>query len=406
MADCKDLVPTVWGPEFTEGLLPSSQQVSLLYHLSYLCLAKFPKLERLLRMRCVDTQMLFGSSEAVMLKCVGTSNNLVTSLFPILINAIECNKPTLAVKYLEKAKTWITEIIQDVDRMVQRYEALNKDVAMTTSDINTEKKETEAALKNLAQEQKAMMDAIKGLEGNMRSSTTKINEIQREIDAKNSELQNAVRDLACKTQKLSMIAACVPFIGAIIKAAEESKFVPQATANIKRLEADVNRLNDSKNAEKQREWTLQIQLIDKRMQLSKLQIELGIIPEPTHLSDVQIYLSKIQQILNDLKVFWEKVLGLLGLIKAKTFVGEDLIDEPDLKNDFVMSIRKASAIWRSFGDSCNKAVVIFRIQSKDAYKFLETDPSTLSPQEWQRQYDCVKKQLENLKVCGTSAVNY
>ncbi|XP_066524814.1 epidermal growth factor receptor substrate 15-like [Hoplias malabaricus] len=403
MADSKDLVSTVWGPEFTEGLLPASQQVSLLYHLSYLCLAKFPKLERLLRMRCVETQMLFGTSEAVLLKCVGTSNNLVTSLFPILIKTIEGNKPAVAVKYLEKAKAWITEIIQDVSRMVEKYEALNQNVATTTSDVNTEKKETEAALEKLKKEQQALMDAIKELEGTMKSSTAKIEELKKEIDAKNAELQNAVKEMAAKCQKFSIVAACVPFIGAIIKAAEESKFVPEGTANIKKLEADVNRLYDSKNLERQKEWTMQIQLIDKRMELTKLQIQLGIIPEPTYLNDVQLYLSKIQQILIELKGFWEKVRSLLDVIKQKTFVNEDLIDEPDFKDEFVKSIQNACGIWGSFGDSCNKAVVIFKIQSKDAYKFLEIDPSTLSPDVWQKQYDSVKKQLEDLKVGRTSA---
>ncbi|KAL7872571.1 hypothetical protein SRHO_G00075540 [Serrasalmus rhombeus] len=118
----KEVVPvtSVWSSGFVEELLPSSQQVCLLYHISYLCLAKFPKLERLLRMRAVETQLLFGSSEAVLLKCVGTSQNLVSSLFPMLIHAVEKNKPVLAIKYLEKARTWIMEIIHDVEKMVDR----------------------------------------------------------------------------------------------------------------------------------------------------------------------------------------------------------------------------------------------------------------------------------------------
>jgi len=32
----------------------------------------------------------------------------------------------------------------------------------------------------------------------------------------------------------------------------------------------------------------------------------------------------------------------------------------------------------------------FSLQNKDAYKFLEVNPSSLSPEEWKRQYDVVK----------------
>lgn len=57
---------------------------------------------------------------AVFSQCVGTSSNLVTSLFPMLMKAVEKNKPVLAVKYLEKARAWINDIIRAVDDMVKR----------------------------------------------------------------------------------------------------------------------------------------------------------------------------------------------------------------------------------------------------------------------------------------------
>ncbi|XP_066525861.1 chromosome partition protein Smc-like [Hoplias malabaricus] len=407
MADSKEIVPLTWGPGFIDELLPSSQQISLLFQLSYLCLGKFPKLERLLRMRAVETQLLFKSSEAVMLKCVGTSQNLVSSLFPMLITATQKNKPILAVKFLEKARTWIVDIIQEVEKMVQRYETLNKDVTTTTSDVNTEKKETENALQKLSKEHQALTDALNELEEQLKRTTDEIEEIQKNIDYKMNALQNAARDLAAQTQKFSIVASVVPFIGAIIKAAKESEFVPEATALIKRLESELNDLYSSKSTAKQREWSLQLQLIDKRMTLAKLQVDLGIIPKPTHLQDVQMYLSKIQKILIDLKGFWENVYSLLGIIKDKTFVGEDLIEEPELREEFLQSISEASKMWGSFGVSCNKSVQIFQNQSKDAYKFLEIDPSSLCIEEWQKQYDDVKKQLQDLNVsssCKTPAI--
>ncbi|KAL7872579.1 hypothetical protein SRHO_G00075620 [Serrasalmus rhombeus] len=255
-------VTSVWSSGFVEELLPSSQQVSLLYHISYLCLAKFPKLEMLLQMRALEIQLLFGSSEAVLLKCVGTSQ-LVSSLFAMLIRTVEKNNPVLAIKYLEKARTWINEIIHDVEKMVDRYDTHKKDVATTTRDVITE------------------------------NST---------------------------------------------------------------------------------------------------------IPAPTHLGEVQYFLSKIQKILVQLKGFWENVYSLLGAIKDKTFVDEDLIDDPEYKEEFVKSIQAASKVWEGFGLSCGKAVQIFRIQSKDAYSFLEIDPSSLSEDVWQKEYDSVKQKLQQLKI--------
>ncbi|ROI49014.1 hypothetical protein DPX16_7169 [Anabarilius grahami] len=55
-------------PEFIQDLLPSAERTALLYHLSFLCLGGFPKLERMIRDQAIETQMLFGSSEAVLLK--------------------------------------------------------------------------------------------------------------------------------------------------------------------------------------------------------------------------------------------------------------------------------------------------------------------------------------------------
>ncbi|XP_036438706.1 uncharacterized protein LOC118816288 [Colossoma macropomum] len=395
------VVPTSWSPGFIEELLPSSQQVSLLYHLSYLCLAKFPKLERLLRMRAVETQLLFGSSEAVLLKCVGTSQNLVSSLFPMLTHAVEKNKPTLAVQYLEKARTWINEIIRDVEKMVERYDIHNRDVATTTSDIITEKKETDKQLSQLSKDIAAMMETVKKLEAELNKTTAQLTETEKKIDAKNRELQNLVRDAAAKSSRLAILAALVPFIGPLLKAFYEARNAPAVAENIKALESELNQLSAEKTSLKQQQWNLQVQIIDWRMKLAKLQLDKDSIPEPTYLGEVQRYLTKIQKILIQLKGFWENVYSLLGTIKERTFVGEHL-DEPDFKEEFLKSIRTASQIWEAFGQSCGRAVQIFRVQSKDAYRFLEIDPASLSQAVWQKEYDSVKERLQQLKVFDDS----
>ncbi|KAL6485522.1 hypothetical protein MHYP_G00049140 [Metynnis hypsauchen] len=399
MANSKEVaVTSSWSPAFIEELLSSSQQVCLLYHISYLCLAKFPKLERLLRIRAVETQLLFGSSEAVMLKCVGTSQNLVSSLFPMLIRAVEKNKPAMAVKYLEKARTWITEIIHEVEKMAARYDTHNRDVATTTSDVVTEKKETEKRLSQLSKEIKAMTEETEKLDAELKKTTADLAETEKKIGEKNNELQNLVRDAAAKSSGLGVLAAVVPFIGPIVKSIYDAKTSPEIAEKTKALESELNRLTAEKISLKQKEWNLQIQTIDWRMKLAKLQIDKGTIPEPTHLGEVQRFLTKIQQILIALQGFWEKVNSMLGTIKDRTFANEDIVDDPDFKEVFVKSIQTASEVWEGFGLSCGKAAEIFRVQSKDSYSFLEIDPSSLSKDVWQKEYDSVKEKLLQLKV--------
>ncbi len=106
MADCKELVSSdcTWSPEFIQELLPSAERTALLYHLSYLRLGNFPKLERLIRERAVETQMLFGSSEAVLLKVnqkPQASSFILLSFFsvhthrnkiPLLASILKCIK--------------------------------------------------------------------------------------------------------------------------------------------------------------------------------------------------------------------------------------------------------------------------------------------------------------------------
>ncbi|XP_035385130.1 uncharacterized protein LOC118241871 [Electrophorus electricus] len=400
MANSKELVPTnsVWSPGFTEELLPTSKQISLLYHISYLCLAKFPNLERLLRKRAVETQLLFGSSEALLLKCMGTSHTLVSSLFPMLIHAIEKNKPTLAVKYLDKARTWIGELITDVDKMVQSYVQHNGDVATTTSDIITEKANTEAKSEQLSKEVQEMEGAIKTLEEKLAGVRNELEDTKRKIDAKNLELESYVRDMTSKSSGLGIFAAIVPFIGPLVKSIYDAATSPAAAAKIKALENQLNQLISQKTALMNQQWSIEVQQIDLQMKLAKVKIAKGSIPSPVHLNEVQRYLTKIQNILIQIKNFWEKVHSMLGVMQKTTFVNEDLVDEPELKEEFVDSIQKASEIWSMFGCSCGKAAEIFKIQSKDAYAFLEIDPSSLSDAVWQEEYNSVMGQLQEMKV--------
>ncbi|XP_035385045.1 uncharacterized protein LOC118241840 [Electrophorus electricus] len=248
-------------------------------------------MERLLKKRAVETQLLFGSSEALLLKCMGTSHTLVSSLFPMLIHAIEKNKPTLAVRYLEKARTWIGELIADVDKMVQSYVQHNGDVATTTSDIITEKANTEAKSEQLSKEVQEMEGAIKTLEEKLAGVRNELEDTKRKIDAKNLELESYVRDVTSKSSGLGIFAAIVPFIGPIVKSIYDAATSPAAAAKIKALENQLNQLTSQKTALMNQQWSIEVQQIDLQMKLAKVKIDKGSIPSPVHLNEVQRYLT-------------------------------------------------------------------------------------------------------------------
>ncbi|KAL7889046.1 hypothetical protein AOLI_G00040200 [Acnodon oligacanthus] len=398
MAQSKEVVPyKLWDTRFVEELVPCSQQVSMLYHLSYLCLAKFPKLERLLRMRAVETQLLFVSSEAVMLKCASTSQNLVSSLFPMLTLAIERNKPMLAVRYLEKAKMWIKEITDDVKQIAERYNEHNKNLATTTSDIITGKKNIKKASTALSQEIEIIDKTLMDLESQKTQATEELEKTEEQMVSKRNEIEGLVAAESIAGSFLQILICLLPdiwFFIILIQLVAGSAM----TINTKSLELDLNQLGTEKNSLKQKVWNLELKIFDWQMKRDTLQNSKDSLPGLQQFELVQRCLTKIQDILIQLKGFWDNVSSLLDTMKNKTFVNEDLIEDPELHDVFLKSIQTASEMWEKFGGSSVKAVEIFRVQSKGAYSFLETDPSSLSEEEWQTEFNKVKYQLQQLKV--------
>ncbi|XP_056090947.1 uncharacterized protein LOC130070550, partial [Rhinichthys klamathensis goyatoka] len=389
----------LWSPEFTQELLPAAQKTALLYHLSYLCLGKFTNLERIIRSRAVETQLLFGSSDATMLKCILTSENLVKSLFPMLVTAVEKNKPTLAVKFLEKARGWIKDIITDVDKIVEKYDLHNKDVASSTSDVIQEKQDTDKKITEQDQELKVINKALNEMKSKLQKTTAELAETEKKINSKTQEIQEFARCITQTSKGLGIFAAVVPFIGPLVKGIYDAVKDPQHTAHIKALEAQLNVLIAEKTDQKQQHWQIELQIIDWQMKAARASFDRKSIPNPIHLNEVQKSLSKIQDILIQLKNFWESVGQMLDNLEQKTFVGEDLIEEIyAFKEEFIDSIKSATEAWSSFGEGCQRASAIFKLQTRDAYKFLEVSPSSLSAEQWQIQYRRVKKQLEKIDV--------
>ncbi|XP_067291059.1 uncharacterized protein [Pseudorasbora parva] len=396
MADSKMAVSKS-GPDFMQDLIPTAQKTALLYNLSYLCLANFTNLERLIRSRAVETQGLFGSSDSIMLKCIGTSKNLVESLFPMLMTAVETNKPTLAVKFLDKAREWIKDIITAVEGLVKKYEIHNKDVASTTSDVIKEKQETDTKIEEKSKELKEIEKTLDDLKSKLQKITEELVETENKINNKCKEIQDFAMAKSQTNTGLGIFASLVPFIGPLIKSIYDAVNDPKDIAQMEALEAELNCLLAEKSDLKQQEWQLQVKIIDLQMKAATGSFELNAIPDPIHLNEVQKSLTQIQEILIQLKIFWEYVAEMLKYLEQKTFVGEDLIEDlADLKDEFLQTIEVASEAWSSFGEGCKRASVIFRLQNEDAYKFLEVSPSSLSKEEWEKEYESVKKQLENI----------
>ncbi|XP_016323960.1 uncharacterized protein LOC107674493 [Sinocyclocheilus anshuiensis] len=382
-----------WSPEFIQELLPSAERTALLYHLSYLCLGGFPKLERLIRERAIETQLLFGSSEAVLLKCVGTSSNLVASLFPILKKAVEMNKPVLALRYLEKAKAWISDIITAVDDMVKRYDQQNKSVATCTSNVFEEQEETQEKQTKHSDEMKGLEDALAKLEVELRKNVDDMKKNEKKIKDSTNELQDRIRKYEEKQRSLFFMVFQILF-GVSQDFSKIAGYVA--------IEDKLSHLETEKNHLRNNEWDIKIRQTDLQLKLATNKIKMGEIPSTVHLTEVQQCLHQIQQVLVDLKKFWEKVGVTLDTLKDKTFVGEDIIDLEDLKDVFLASIEEAGKYWQRFGACSQRAQGVFSVQSKDAYKFLEINPSWLTEEERSKQYASIMKKLKKNGPRGSS----
>ncbi|XP_052407380.1 uncharacterized protein LOC127952717 [Carassius gibelio] len=388
MANSKAIVDdnSIMRADFIQELLPSAERTALLYHLTFLSLGGFPKLERLIRDQAIETQLLFGSSEALLLRCVGTSSNLVTSLFPILINAVEKNKPVLAVRYLMKAKEWIADIITQVDDIVKRYDTHNQSVKKSTSDVYQEQAETKEKKEKKSDEMKGLEDALAKLNGDLGKVVNKMEGIEEQIEKTTKELNSFIRRF--QEEHGHWTVKFLDFFRGHPDAMKE----PTAIA----LDIKLKQLDTEKRLLRNEEWEIKNKQLDLQLQLANCKIRIGEIPDPDNLTEVQLCLSQIQQILVDLKKFWEKVDAILSTLKDRTFAGEEIVDMEDMKDEFIDSIEDAAKYWKRFGLCCQKAQGVFSVQSRDAYKFLEINPSSLSEEERKQQHSSITEKLKKI----------
>ncbi|KAL6485521.1 hypothetical protein MHYP_G00049130 [Metynnis hypsauchen] len=249
-----------------------------------------------------------------------------------------------------------------------------------------------------------MEDALQKLNEELKTFNEKVAEIEKQISDKSQELETHVKGVTSTNKGLGIFASVVPFVEAILNSMLNVNTGPDVAEKTRALENALNRLTSERNSLKMQEWTVQLKVIDEGMKLAQKKIDQGAIPDPVHLGEVQQCLTKIQHILIQLRSFWEKVLAMLESIRDKTFVDENLVDDPEEKELFISSIQEASKVWKSFGLFCGEATKIFKEQTRDAYKFLETDPPNPKSEAWKQEYDSVTEQLKNMNICKNNNV--
>ncbi|XDV48219.1 hypothetical protein PO909_017669, partial [Leuciscus waleckii] len=239
--------------------------------------------------------------------------------------------------------------------------------------MDTDKKITEQD-----QELKLIEKTLNDMKSELQKTTAELDETKKKINGKSQEIQDFARSITQASTDLGIFAAMVPFFGLLVKSIYDAVKDPKDTAQLKALEAQLNILIAEKTALKQKQWQVQLQIMDLQMKAAKASFDRSSIPDPIYLNEVQKSLSKIQEILIQLKIFWEKVAQMLDYLEQKTFAGEDLIEDlAELKDVFLNSIKTATEAWICFGAGCRKASAMFKLQNKDAYKFLEVSPSSL-----------------------------
>ncbi|KAJ8245184.1 hypothetical protein GJAV_G00274200 [Gymnothorax javanicus] len=377
-------------PQSLQDFASAAEMTALLFHISYHSLAKFPDLERIIRANAVEAQKAFNFSEVLLWQCISASDNMVTILFPVLITSVQRREAPLAVKYLGKAEGWIEVVIRDIDQMVVEYGKLIQNVARATSDVNTVKVQTDQKTEKLNRERNALEGKVAGLQREEKAKQFELAENEMEREAASKDLQKHGDDIAGRGFDIGVaILRRLSFFRGqrAINSSEDSGRLRMARDEIRGLQD--KRANLSRELGK-----IQTELMHCQSQLSKSLIEL--VPDPVHLPEVQQNLIRVQEILLQLKSFWEKIEVLIGYLQQKNFVGEEMIDlTEERKDELLLTIEKAKKAWIQFKEECMKSVIIFAVQNNNAYKFLETSPSSLTDEEWEEQYNDLKTRLEN-----------
>ncbi|XP_069054365.1 uncharacterized protein [Lepisosteus oculatus] len=409
MSQCHDLVPAdrqlMNDMDMFRDLLPAAEKTALLFHLSYLCLATHPELERKLRLKATESQQLFASSEVLLLQCASTGTNIVGTMLPMIRTAVKKRNVQLAKMFLDKSKGWIKDICHQVDRSVEKYEALGRGVGDTCSDVVKTKADKEQQKKEKSAEAQALEGQSSKLDTSVKQLQGERDQMEKDIQDKNKELQGLIISIGERDRKFAIVAAVVPILGNMINAIQKAANDPKDKAAVESLKVQLEELHKSKDAKVSELWQKEKELIRLQLDYAKVQIDIGSIGDPKMLAEVQKCLTRIQDILLQMKKFWETTGVALDILTKTTFAGEHMLDFlEECEADFLSSLDKAEPIWESFCNVCMHVRGMFILQSKEAYRFLEVSPSALSKEQWQQEYDGVVAQLDKLNPPAPEAL--
>jgi len=150
-----------------------------------------------------------------------------------------------------------------------RYELHNKDVASSTCDVVNEKREAEKKITEQDQKLKQAEKTLNDLKSELQKTTRELDETEKKINSKIQEIQAFARSITTTRRGLGIFAALVPFIWLIVKSIYDSVRDPANVARMKALEADLNRLLAEKTTLRQKQWQVQVKVIDGQMNVAR-----------------------------------------------------------------------------------------------------------------------------------------
>lgn len=279
--------------------------------------------------------------------------------------------------------------------MVKKYGILSQNVATAASEVNTAKVQTGKVMTQLTTELQALSSNVAHYDRIVREKQPELLRNQERIDVAAKDLRDVVSSIAIRNTNFGIAASIIPFIGPLIDAAQKAI---NSKDDSDRLELARDKLNDlrMKRSDLSRDLgQAETNRMHWQFQLTKGEFEVGVVPDPVHLPEVQQNLTRIQKILIELRSFWEKIEMLVKHLEQKTFADETLVEYLEVfKEDFLKSIECAAQAWVIFRDGCTNVRAIFALKTKDAYKFLERSPPSLKDRQWKPQYDTLKERLE------------
>ncbi|XP_067825103.1 uncharacterized protein [Heptranchias perlo] len=386
-----------FGKDFFVDLLPEAEKVALHFELSHLYLAKNSDLEKEIRSRASTSRLLFNSSSNLLLRCAVTSENIVSSLFPILRLAAENNDIGLAQSTFTETREWIkgihTAAVDLRDRFSSFHQKVNSDCSLVLSTRNKNQNET----KMKQEEMKAQQEHMNSLNEKKKQINADIDLIKKKINIEEVKKQKLMDEIRRKDELFAIGSAVIPLFGWIACAVNTFIVSPVDVKNLNQLDVEIGRLwSQKKDLEKQKE-NLEYNIFTEQMKLISTQLEEGfIISETENLKYVESHLCKAQEVLEVIINFWEQAAMVINGLEQKTKVPEMFLQNlKKYQEQFLKSLEIAEKMWQLFSSYCLESKNKYDAGTKDLYKFLAISPSSLSQEELKKRITAANLKLKD-----------